>query len=290
MVKEKMGRIVENREILMVLLSYLIVQLSVIALAYYIPRIPSGDITTPSASNIAESAGIPAWQIALGYGLWIALSGTIVWFVIRNWKYRDVFIRLAEGFFIAGGTASLFLLYSPMLGFASYLPGIALAVAKNLYPRLRNITCLIASSGVALLLASQFNFPILVILLCIIGIYDFVAVRITKHMIPMAMTFDSLNLALLISFSRKVSDGIYSTLKLGGGDLIFPAALSAALVIQFHSFFTTLGVLCLTVGSALALLYLTLKIRQTQKGYPAIPYLIGGIGLGAAAFLIGVNL
>lgn len=284
-----MERIVGGREIYYIVAIFAAVQIAVLVLAFLAPTF-TGPATTATVSQLTQSLGIPAWEVALGYGLWIAISGTAIWFLIRNSRYRDILIRLAEGFFITGGTACLLVLYIQNIGYYAYLPGLGLAIAKNIYPRLRNLSCIVASIGIALLLATQFGFPILVMLLLIVALYDWIAVNITKHMLAMAQAYDNLNVAFMVSVTREVDKNTSSSLKLGGGDLIFPSAVVGGFIIAFHSPAAFFGGLDLIMGSTFALYLLILKIRDTKKGYPAIPYILGGMLVGFGFFITMVIL
>ena len=111
------------------------------------------------------------------------------------------------------------------------------------------------------------------ILLFLIACYDAYAVWKSKHMIELAKTFMKLRILPGIVVPRKEKDQFAI---LGGGDIFFISFVSASAYAT--SSFAAIAVL---IGGFAAIIYLFLASKK-KKFYPAIPFILVGIGLGLA--------
>ncbi len=160
--------------------------------------------------------------------------------------------------------------------------GLILATLKVLRINtiIHNFTELFIYGGLAAVFTPVLGLKSISILLLAISVYDFVAVRKTKHMVDMAEFQAKMQLfaGLLIPYGKKGE----KTAILGGGDIGFPL-LFASVVLMDYSFRPALiVVLC----SALALSFLLIT-SEKNKYYPAMPILSAGcfIGYGLAYLL-----
>lgn len=195
---------------------------------------------------------------------------------------------------------------------------LALIVAKNFHPKLRNLIAVTSSIGVGILIGFN-GFYLAYFLMLLIAIYDYIAVFITKHMIAMAKEMSSRNLAFLISstdvealpkryMSRNdVSDyrkqegknkdpfvkdllkkGIYpvvSQVQLGTGDLALPLMLAVSAYISFLSYFAAVMII---LGAASGMIFTMYLLKRYKVALPAIPPLFAFINLFLAV-LFAIN-
>ena len=133
-----------------------------------------------------------------------------------------------------------------------------------------NMTELLVYGGIAVIILPLLSTFSAVILLIIISIYDFIAVRLSKHMIVLAKTQFELN----IFSGLKVSVGDTSAV-LGGGDIAFPLIL-AGVVLRDYSLLPAI----LVIYGALIGLVTLILIGKENKFYPAMPFITSGCFLG----------
>ena len=132
-----------------------------------------------------------------------------------------------------------------------------------------NFSELFIYGGMAVIFVPVINLVSIIIILFLISIYDYIAVRKTKHMIKLAKFQARIKLfaGLLIPYGNKSAI-------LGGGDMGFPLLFSGVL-------FKTYGWIALisVLTSAIALAYLLIK-SEKNKYYPAMPFLTVGCMVG----------
>ncbi|MEM3459953.1 MAG: presenilin family intramembrane aspartyl protease, partial [Candidatus Micrarchaeaceae archaeon] len=205
-------RQISSRQILQIFTIFLIVQFGGFLLAF------AGGISISTAHSYAVST--PAQT--LWYAVYIILVALVMVLIIKLYSSEIIF-KLIEGFVVI---ASSFFVFLIILGYAAptavlldssiaLLLAVLLVIAKNRRPSLRNTTAIIASIGVGVVLGISFGFYAAFVLFIIIGVYDFVAVFITKHMITLARAVSSKNLAFLVSSTdvETVSRGIFPNSK-----------------------------------------------------------------------------
>lgn len=110
-------------------------------------------------------------------------------------------------------------------------------------------------------------------LLLLLSVYDFVAVKKTKHMIRMAEDVISQEGPQLIRFSSEGDE-----ILIGLADIIFPSAL-------FVSVYLTEGIWVSVLTSIATVIGLIILFKgPIDEGMPAIPF----VSLGIAGYLIGI--
>lgn len=177
---------------------------------------------------------------------------------------------------------SFFALLRPILGQISVYIATFLAILFAIFKVFRsnifihNFTELFIYGGLAGIFVPLFNLLSISILLILISLYDFIAVRKTKHMVSIAK-FESKSkifAGLFIPYGNKEAI-------LGGGDIGFPL-LFAGVVLKIYGVLPAIITITFT---SLALLYL-FAISKKNKFYPAMPFLTAGCFLGFLVSLL----
>lgn len=145
---------------------------------------------------------------------------------------------------------------------------------------IHNFTELFIYGALAAIFVPILNIVSAFILLLVISIYDFIAVRKTKHMIKLAK-FEG---------RSKVFAGLFVPYKkgvavLGGGDLGFPLIFAGVAMKEFGLTVLSLKTYIIPLCTALALLWL-LWTSSEKKFYPAMPYISVGCVLGYLILLL----
>lgn len=132
-----------------------------------------------------------------------------------------------------------------------------------------NFSELFIYGGLAVIFVPVVNLVSIIIILFIISIYDYIAVRKTKHMVKLAKFQARIKLfaGLLIPYGNKSAI-------LGGGDMGFPL-LFAGVIFKTYGWVALISVLT----SAVALAYLLIK-SEKNKYYPAMPFITVGCLIG----------
>ncbi|MBT3323618.1 hypothetical protein HN681_02835 [archaeon] len=165
--------------------------------------------------------------------------------------------------------------------FAILLAGI-FAVWKifkdNVY--VHNFTELFIYGALAVVFAPLLSVVSVFILLSLISVYDYIAVRKTKHMVKLAKTQSKAKIfaGLLVPYKKGVAI-------LGGGDIGFPLIFSAVVMSQFSLGLLDWKTYIIPVCCTLMLLALFVK-GDKRKYYPAMPYLTLGCILGLGIVLL----
>lgn len=141
---------------------------------------------------------------------------------------------------------------------------------------LHNLTELFIYSGLAIIFVPILNMIAIIGILILISIYDFIAVRKTKHMVSMAKFQSKTRVfaGLLIPYGKKEAI-------LGGGDIGFPL-IFAGIVLRTYSIFPAVIV---SIFAALGLIYLFM-ISKKDTFYPAMPFITAGCLLGYGLTLL----
>lgn len=143
--------------------------------------------------------------------------------------------------------------------------------------RFRNFTEIFIYAGPIGVLLPFLNTTYLILLLIFLSIYDFVSVRITKHMILMAKSLSNQAsfLGLEIGYGKKTkiveksNEVSYKkAAMLGGGDIAFPLLFCSHIMIFYGVYYAMATLLGSIIG-----LILIFKLSEKDKFYPAIPYL-----------------
>ena len=151
---------------------------------------------------------------------------------------------------------------------AAFLLTLLKIFRQNLF--IHNLTELFIYGGLAAILVPVLNLFGISLLLVLISVYDFIAVRGTGHMVQMAkfQTKSKLFAGLMVPYGKG------KTAILGGGDIAFPLLFSAVFM-QTHG----LGALVTVATATLGLGYL-LYISKKNTFYPAMPFITAGCFVG----------
>ncbi len=142
-------------------------------------------------------------------------------------------------------------------------------VKRNLI--IHNIGELIIYGGLAAIFVPILNIFSISVLLLIISLYDYIAVRKTKHMVKLAKFQAKIKIFAGVLVPYKKGAAI-----LGGGDIGFPL-LFAGVVMRSFGF----KALIVSFFATLSLLFL-FWMSEKKKFYPAMPFLTAGCFLGYA--------
>jgi presenilin-like A22 family membrane protease len=318
-------KVIEFRQLVQILSMFLIVQFTGLLLA---TQVFSG--ATYQEITGAQVVSSPA--SALFYVIYIVIVSAVLLFVFKVYKGTRLFM-IFEGAVVLLASFVVFSIVvsilassaqSGLLGsssllqfFAALIPAILLVIAKNRIPRLRNATAMIASVGVGIALGLSFGFTFAVIFMAALGVYDFIAVFVTKHMIALGNMAIQNNLSFLImvketkavpvselsaierkeyskdkkllerqggivnEMARKNMALVPAVTALGTGDLAVPLMLAVAAYKVNLSFALSFVVI---LGSALGLMLNMLVLRKYKKALPAIPLLFAGILIAMAMY------
>lgn len=159
----------------------------------------------------------------------------------------------------------------------AFFIAIVLAFYKVIKPNLviHNVTELFIYGGIAAILVNIFNIYSISILLVLISIYDYIAVRKTKHMISLAKFQTRLRIfaGLLIPYGKERAI-------LGGGDIGFPL-LFTAVAVRYYGYYAFI----IPFFTTFALFLLFLR-SEKKKFYPAMPFITIGCFAGYLAMLL----
>lgn len=318
---------IEYRQLIQILVLFLIVQFLGLLLATQVYSVATL-VQLSSAQVVSSSVN------AIFYIVYIVVISVVLLFLFRLFKGDKLFIVI-EGVIIFIASALVFLIAIGAIdgGLASDLFGagnlydfvaaavlaLALVVAKNRIPRLRNFAAIIASVGVGAILGVTFSFLVAFIFMILLAVYDFIAVFITKHMVALADMAISKNLSFLVMVNeikavperslnaneRQEFEKARSTLMkqgatmrglvtsdmvpvaartaLGTGDLAMPLMMSVAAYKVYANFTLSLVII---IGAACGLIATMFILRKYKRALPAIPPLLAGIVIAVFIYLL----
>ena len=318
-------KVIEFRQLIQILTMFMLVQfLGLLLAAQLFNGATYQEIT--GAQVISSSASV------LFYVVYIVIVSALLLFVFKIYKGTKLFL-VFEGAIILLSSFVVFSIIVSLLastvqsGFlgstslwafvAALIPSIALVIAKNKIPRLRNATAIIASVGVGVALGISFSFNLAIIFMALLGVYDFIAVFVTKHMIALGDMAMQNNLSFLIMVRETKAvpmsylspkerkdymkskpalerqGGIVDRMTrenmalmpamtaLGTGDLAVPLMLAIAAYKVNLNFVLSFVVI---FGSVLGLMLNMLVLRRYRKALPAIPLLLAGILISLSVY------
>lgn len=306
---------------------FMIVQFSGLLLATMV--FSGSTFSEVSSTHVVSSA-----ENALFYIVYIVIFALIIIFVSKVYRGNKLFlvfegaVLFLTSFFVflilvsyfTSGVQAAFYGNSLTVGLVvAAVLALALVVAKNRIPKLRNTAAIIASMGVGVVLGVSFSFLAAMVFMMILAVYDFVAVFITKHMITLANAVTERNLAFFIGASeiealpqsdfskadirkyekmrtnaekkipqigdltRKKLIPVEVPVMLGTGDLGVPLMVSVSaysVTLNFMlSFFITLG----SIFGLIITMYILVKAK---RALPAIPPLLLGILIFLGFYLL----
>lgn len=285
-------------------------------------------------SEVSSTRVVSSAENALFYIVYIVIFALIIIFVSKVYRGNKLFlvfegaVLFLTSFFVflilvsyfTSGVQAAFYGNGLTVGLVvAAVLALALVVAKNRIPKLRNTAAIIASMGVGVVLGVSFSFLAAMVFMMILAVYDFVAVFITKHMITLANAVTERNLAFFIGASeiealpqsdfskadirkyekmrtnaekkipqigdltRKKLIPVEVPVMLGTGDLGVPLMVSVSaysVTLNFMlSFFITLG----SIFGLIITMYILVKAK---RALPAIPPLLLGILIFLGFYLL----
>lgn len=213
-----------------------------------------------------------------------------LWFLISVWLCLTISFNAFISEKIAVGIAAI------------------LALLKVFRPSviIHNFTEIFIYGALAAIFVPILNVIAVVVLLALISVYDYIAVRRTKHMVKLAKFQGKSKMfaGLLLPYKRKVEAGeikpVGKTVKtanlpkeksgvaiLGGGDIGFPLLFAGVVMRQFGLGFLDYRTFIIPVFAAVSLMLLFL-FANNKKFYPAMPYITSGClaGYGIVRLLV----
>ncbi len=314
-----MVRSIELRQLITILSLFLIVQLAGVLIAFYL-AVPSQVLQGAAPANTSDLAF---------YFAYVVITAVILLFLFRVYRGNALFL-IIEAVVVVSASFYLFVIligsFVPQAGGAyaaavSLALAIALIAAKNRWPQLRNLTAVVASIGVGVVLGSYFSFFAAYAFMAFIAVYDYVAVFITRHMIALGRESVNRNLSFMIGaynvevvpksymkekdiralkksmsagkvqspeLKKLMKEGSYpvpSFSALGTGDLAIPLMLAVSAYVTYFQYFISL---LIVVGGAFGLVFAMYVSKKYKIALPAIPPLLAfisiALGAGAASF------
>ncbi|MBN1924038.1 MAG: hypothetical protein JW791_04750 [Nanoarchaeota archaeon] len=196
---------------------------------------------------------------------------SILFIIISRFKVNNLLILWYGFAFVLSVSVSLSVfineLYALIIAFCLLL--IKLTSKDNYF---HNMTELLVYGGIVVIIMPLLSSFSAIILLLIISVYDYIAVRLSKHMITLAKTQFSLN--IFSGLKIRVGD---SNAILGGGDIAFPLLL-AGILLRDGALLASI----LVIYGALIGLTLLVLIGKENRYYPAMPFITAGCLLGLA--------
>jgi len=220
------------------------------------------DIQRPELEK--ETSFLPIFIIILvGTGLLLLIIKLKIKFLWKAWFFLSVLITLSIAF-----SSFLNQILSAIISLALTFFKV---IKRNII--IHNFTELLIYGGLAAILAPLFSIFSISILLILISIYDYLAVRKTKHMVKLAKFQSEEKLFAGFFIPYKKSQAI-----LGGGDIALPMIFAAVLMLKYGYW-----ALITPIVTTLALFYL-FYTSEKKKFYPAMPILT--IGCFISYFII----
>ncbi len=324
-------RVIEYRQLIQIIVMFVLVQFAGLLLATQV-------FTGTTYQQVSGIQTISSSLNALFYIAYIVIFSVILILIFKIYKGDKLFLILEGAVVFIASFVVFVVAISALTGNAFYnlygnsttlvlaiaaILAIGLVIAKYKRPRLRNITAMIASVGVGLVLGLSFSFLAAVIFMIILAVYDFIAVFITKHMIALGNMAISKNLSFLVmvneveavplsslsasqkkeyertkkdivkqngSVIRKLVDSnmvpFMARTALGTGDLAMPLMLAIAAYKVHLNFILSFVII---IGAIFGLVLTMLILRRYKRALPAIPPLLFGIAVSVMVYLAFVH-
>lgn len=318
-------RVIEYRQLLQILAMFMVVQFFGLLLATQV-------FTGTSFVQVQGAQTVSSSFDALFFIAYVIVLSVVMLIIFKVYKGDKLFMLLDAAVVLVASFIVFIVSISALQGNAfagifgttsNYVLGASIAlavllvVAKYKIPRMRNITAMIASVGVGLVIGVSFSFLAAMVFMIILAAYDFIAVFITKHMIALGNVAIEKNLSFLImvneveavpvssltaneraEYNKSKKDPkrhggemqkligsdmapVSARMALGTGDLAMPLMLSIAAYKVYLNF--TLS-LVITLGAILGLIITMLILRRYKRALPAIPPILLGIVIAMLAY------
>jgi presenilin-like A22 family membrane protease len=140
--------------------------------------------------------------------LYVLAVAIIVVVIIRYFRWASFLLRALEllTIFVTSSIVfgvSLAYFNIPNAFEISIVLSMLLVILKFLYPKIRNVTAIISSSGVGALFGFSFGIVPTLLFVILISLYDFISVFITRHMVYMAKEMSKMDLSFSIASREK---------------------------------------------------------------------------------------
>ncbi len=309
-----MEKVVEYRQMVHILAMFMIVQFFGLLVATLM--FSGVTIQQIRAETLSNSVLNVVFYIA-----YIAMFSLLLVLLFKFIKSSLLFKAMEALVILVSSFAIFYILLVTAFGNSIYATALALAFgaiivyAKNKWPFLKNTAAIIASIGVGVILGSSFSFLFSYLFMAALGIYDFIAVFITKHMISLANAAQENNLAFMVEvdeikgvpenevsksyanevkkkykdssafkkvFSKKLMP-VAARVGLGTGDLAMPLMLAVSAYSATLNFTLSFFVI---IGGILGLIATMFILRKYKRALPAIPPLFFGISIMVLAYIL----
>lgn len=295
--------------ILIILLFFFsqVIGLFILSQDFNIIETPAGPVPVHPETAIGPRPDIKG-AATLIYITSAIVIGTVILLLLIRFRQKKIW---KLWFFLAIWMTSMLALgvfFPPTI---AALIGLFMTLWKMLWPNviIHNVTEIFIYSGIAVMLVPLLDLKFAVLLLLLISLYDYYAVRKSRHMITMAKFQSGTQMfaGLSIPYSRAdgkivgrvpasalsetAKKGGIRTAILGGGDIAFPLLFAGVVMedlikVNHLSAIGALGhSLLLPVFTSVALLSL-LVLGEKDRFYPAMPFLTAGCFMGLALIKI----
>lgn len=230
-------------------------------------------------------------QVSSGFGgLWLTVVVAVVGIAaLLLLKYElELFLKIwltfafFFGIFLFFGTFFSIIIAVPIAIILSFL---RYRISSIIW---QNIILIFAFSGIGAYIGTILGFWPALILVLGLSVYDFISVKISKHMMTLAK--ESFHSNILLGFVYSSSKGTVEEMEtevekdhqerdlgfVGGGDVIVPLIFSVSIFRSFGLAFAVASSIC----SLAALVVLLLFSEKGEGFWPAIPILGGGALVG----------
>lgn len=210
--------------------------------------------------------------------LYVVITALIIVVVIKYLRWAAFLFKLLEFFmiFVASSVVFFVVLYYfqiPYVYELTLLLSAGLALFKFLYPKIKNLTAIIASAAVGALFGFSFDIVPSLLLVALISLYDFAAVFVTKHMVYMAKELSKMDLSFSVSSrerryvkERKREEEL--SIELGSGDMAIPLMLAVS---AYKISFSLIDSLAVTFGTTIGLVLVLHYVTTRRVFLPALP-------------------
>jgi len=235
------------------------------------------------AMGIQRAETSPGWVI---FVLMAIIIGTLLMLLLLKRKPSMIRAMMIIPVFV--GSLYFFRAVGDLLGFRgepysvlTFVISVAIALlilTKERY-HMKNVLFLVAFIGVSIVLGLTLSLTVWVLLLAVMGVYDFIAVYKTRHMLNLivGMKEKAHSVPGFIAPLKESSDGP-GFAGLGGGDVVFPASF----MVSVKAYFGLMPALIVFFFAFLGLLVTLWVNLRFNRGVPAIP----PIGLGCLVGLV----
>ncbi len=217
----------------------------------------------------------------------LAFAFTTLFMVLLLRLYKgDLIFKFLDFLIITSSTMVFYYGIVSILGFPEWISvvlSLLTGALKLKFPSIRNLAAVLASAGVAAVFGFYFELWQLILFSVFMGVYDYVAVFITRHMVSFARTFTHKNMSLSVSASH-TSGKHTEYLELGTGDMIIPTALALSVFrttyLQGTLSSSLLAYFVIMLYVVLSLIATLLAVQKRKLFLPALPPLISAALLG----------